>query len=171
MSASETHQAASRLDDWFHFVQTSQRAALQGWLRVPPTNTPKDDSARGRRRNDSDNPRSSAGRASAARERPIVSLILRCCQRVVAAVLITLGLAGCGKTETYRYKFTLAVNTPEGVKRGSSVVEIMFWDVSVPANGTMHKLRGEALYLGPWVRHQASARLADQPASSTILEQ
>jgi hypothetical protein len=76
-----------------------------------------------------------------------MSLMLRCSQRVAAVVLITLGLAGCGKTETYRYKLTLAVNTPEGVKRASSVVEIMFWDVTVPANGTMHKLCGEALYL------------------------
>jgi hypothetical protein len=55
--------------------------------------------------------------------------------------------AGCGKTESYRYKLTLAVNTPEGVKHSSGVVELVFYEVSIPARGIMHKLRGEALYL------------------------
>jgi hypothetical protein len=62
------------------------------------------------------------------------------------AAVAALALAGC-RTESYRYKLTLVVNTPEGVKRGSSVVEVVFWDVVIPARGTMHKLRGEALYL------------------------
>jgi len=57
-------------------------------------------------------------------------------------------LVGCGRTQSYRYKLTLAVNTPDGgVKRGSSVVELQFFDVSIPARGTMHKLNGEAIYL------------------------
>jgi hypothetical protein len=67
--------------------------------------------------------------------------------RLAAVVAIGLCLAGCGRSESYRYKLTLAVNTPEGVKRASSVVEVLFWDVSIPARGTMHKLNGEALYL------------------------
>jgi hypothetical protein len=67
--------------------------------------------------------------------------------RLAAVVAIGLCLVGCGKSESYRYKLTLAVNTPEGVKRASSVVEVLFWDVSIPARGTMHKLRGEALCL------------------------
>jgi hypothetical protein len=73
---------------------------------------------------------------------------------VVVALLMTAGLAGCSKAESYRYKLTLAVNTPGGVKRSSSVVEVLFYDVSIPARGVMHKLRGEALYLdlGPSVR-------------------
>jgi hypothetical protein len=76
------------------------------------------------------------------------------CLRLVALVAMGLCLAGCGKTETYRYKLTLAVDTPEGVKRGSSVVEVLFYEVRIPARGTMHKLRGEALYLdlGPGKR-------------------
>jgi hypothetical protein len=62
--------------------------------------------------------------------------------------------AGCGRTEAYRYKLTLVVDTPEGVERASSVVEVLFYDVSFPERGTMHKLRGGALYLelGPGVR-------------------
>jgi hypothetical protein len=72
----------------------------------------------------------------------------------LVAVAAIICLAGCGRTETYRYKLTLAVDTPEGVKRGSSVVEVLFYDVSFPERGTMHKLRGEALYLdlGPGAR-------------------
>jgi hypothetical protein len=74
--------------------------------------------------------------------------------RFIAVAAMGLCLAGCGRTESYRYKLTLGVNTPEGVKRGSSVVEVLFYDVSIPARGTMHKLRGEALYLdlGPGAR-------------------
>ena len=67
--------------------------------------------------------------------------------RLVVIAAMSLCLVGCGRTEAYRYKLTLAVDTPEGVKRGSSVVEVVFWDVWLPAKGTMHKLRGEALYL------------------------
>jgi hypothetical protein len=76
------------------------------------------------------------------------------CLRLIAVAAMGLCLAGCGRTESYRYKLTLAVNTPGGVKRGSSVVEVLFYDVSIPARGTMHKLRGEALYLdlGPGKR-------------------
>ncbi|MFK0691158.1 hypothetical protein ACFX5Q_23595 [Mesorhizobium sp. IMUNJ 23033] len=51
------------------------------------------------------------------------------------------------RTESYRYKLTFAVNTSEGVKRGSSVTEVTFWEVSLPEHGVMHKLHGEALYL------------------------
>ena len=71
----------------------------------------------------------------------------------VVAVMI-LGLVGCAGTMSYRYKLTVAVNTPEGVKRSSTVAEVLFQDVSIPANGTMHKLRGEALFLdlGPGAR-------------------
>jgi hypothetical protein len=73
---------------------------------------------------------------------------------VAVVVAMTLGLAGCSKVIPYRYKLTLAVNTPDGVKRGSSVVEVAFYQVWFPERGTMHKLRGEALYLdlGPGAR-------------------
>jgi hypothetical protein len=69
--------------------------------------------------------------------------------RVVGAALMILCLAGCGRSssESYRYKLTLTVNTPDGVKRASGVVEVTFWAVSIPASGIMHKLNGEALYL------------------------
>src|SRR5215217_3660313 len=81
-------------------------------------------------------------------------MMVRTSLRLAAVVMIALALAGCGRTESYRYKLTLAVNTPNGIKRGSSVVEVMFYQVSFPERGTMHKLRGEALYLdlGPGAR-------------------
>jgi hypothetical protein len=75
--------------------------------------------------------------------------------RLGALVAIGLCLAGCGRNEAYRYKLTLAVNTPNGVKRGSSVGEVAYWQVSIPAGGgTTFKLNGEALYLdlGPGAR-------------------
>jgi hypothetical protein len=74
--------------------------------------------------------------------------------RLVVVLAMSLCLTSCGRTETYRYKLTLAVNTPDGLKRGTSVVEAVFFDVSIPERGTMHKLRGEALYLdlGPGAR-------------------
>jgi hypothetical protein len=74
--------------------------------------------------------------------------------RLAVAALMAVALAACGRSESYRYKLTLAVNTPDGVKRGSSVVGVLFRDVSIPERGTMHKLRGQALYLdlGPGAR-------------------
>jgi hypothetical protein len=74
--------------------------------------------------------------------------------RLAVAAVMALALAACGRSESYRYKLTLAVNTPDGVKRGSSVVEVLFRDVSIPERGTMHRLRGQALYLdlGPGAR-------------------
>jgi hypothetical protein len=74
--------------------------------------------------------------------------------RFLAVFAIAVMLSACGRTESYSYKLTLAVNTPEGVKRASGVVDISFWDVSIPASGTMYKLHGEALYLdlGPGAR-------------------
>jgi hypothetical protein len=76
-----------------------------------------------------------------------MSMMLRSVLRLAMVATMAVALAGCGRTESYRYKLTLAVSTPDGVKRGSSVVEVVFWAVSIPARGTMHKLRGEALYL------------------------
>lgn len=73
---------------------------------------------------------------------------------MVAVFAIAVTLIGCGRSESYRQKLTLAVNTPSGVKRGSSVTEWVFWEVSIPARGIPHKLRGEGLYLdfGPGTR-------------------
>ncbi|TWB02411.1 hypothetical protein FBZ96_1031193 [Bradyrhizobium stylosanthis] len=81
-------------------------------------------------------------------------MILPLVPRLWALVVISLFISGCGRTESYRYKLTLAVTTPDGVKRGSTVVQVRFWDVSFPAKGTMHKLDGQALYLdlGPGTR-------------------
>jgi hypothetical protein len=68
--------------------------------------------------------------------------------------LVAIGLCLTGCSQSYRYKLTLAVNTPQGIKRGSSVVEDVFWNVWIPATGITHRLRGEALYLdlGPGAR-------------------
>jgi hypothetical protein len=67
--------------------------------------------------------------------------------RLGALVVISICLVGCGRSESYRYKLTLAVNTPDGIKRSSSVTKWDFWEVSIPARGIPHRLRGEALYL------------------------
>ena len=68
---------------------------------------------------------------------------------LVGAVLgAPLLLAGCfGNRASFRYKLTLSVDTPEGVKTGSSVVEVDAWDVVIPDRGTMSRARGEAVYV------------------------
>ena len=45
--------------------------------------------------------------------------------RLAAAALMALAVSACGRSESYRYKLTLAVNTPSGVKRASSVAEVL----------------------------------------------
>ncbi|TPQ31359.1 hypothetical protein C2U70_24225 [Bradyrhizobium guangdongense] len=62
--------------------------------------------------------------------------------------LLALLVANCdSKAESYRYKLSLAVDTPAGVKRASSVVEVTYFAVSVPDRGVMYRLHGEAVYL------------------------
>jgi len=54
----------------------------------------------------------------------------------------------------YSWKLTIAVNTPDGIKRASSVSEISLFDVSAPTRGIVRRVVGEALYLdlGPNAR-------------------
>lgn len=75
----------------------------------------------------------------------MMSMTLRFPLHIAAVALMAIGLAGCGKS--YRYKLTVAINTPAGVKRASSIGEVQFWSVLIPARGVGHKLRGQALYL------------------------
>lgn len=67
--------------------------------------------------------------------------------RVGAIVVMALGLTGCGRSESFRYKLSLAVMTSHGVVRSSSVVQVDAFDVSIPASGTVRQLHGEALVL------------------------
>ena len=53
--------------------------------------------------------------------------------RFAAVLAMVVTLAGCGRSEGYRYKLTLAINTPDGVRRGSTVTERVYWEVSIPA--------------------------------------
>lgn len=88
-------------------------------------------------------------------KRRFTAIVPSLCSKVavLAAAMVLLGAWG-GRNETYRYKLTLAVDTPVGIKRGSSVVEATFFEASVPGSGIMHRLRGEAVYvdLGPEAR-------------------
>lgn len=59
-------------------------------------------------------------------------------------------LSGCGSTlPDYRYRLTVEVETPEGLKTGSSVVEVstsMTSSTSIPSPGAVrHRLSGEAV--------------------------
>ena len=95
---------------------------------------------------------------SLKRPNEVNAVLVRSLIRLSAVLWVAFALAGCGRSdgrsESYRYKLTLAVNTPNGVKRGSSIAEVTFFEVSISARGIMHKLRGEALYLdlGPGAR-------------------
>lgn len=55
-------------------------------------------------------------------------MAIRMNRRVTLGSLLALGtlaLAGCGDpTPTYRYRLTVEVNTPEGLRTGSSVIEV-----------------------------------------------
>jgi hypothetical protein len=58
------------------------------------------------------------------------------------------GLVAWGmEPDGYRWKLTLSVNTPDGVKTASSVCKSTSWSVGLPARGAMSKVEGEALYL------------------------
>jgi hypothetical protein len=69
-------------------------------------------------------------------------------RQAMAVVGLPLLLAGCSDSRaSFRYKLTLSVDTPEGVKSGFSVVQVDAQDVTIPARGTMTDARGEAVYV------------------------
>jgi len=66
--------------------------------------------------------------------------------------LAALALTGCGnRSSTFRYRLTVEVDTPQGVKTGSSVIEVDLTDtgdgawVLPDARGINAELRGEAV--------------------------
>jgi hypothetical protein len=67
--------------------------------------------------------------------------------RIMIFLCAALALAGCGRSASYRYKLALTLNTPDGVKTASNVVEINAFDVTIPARGIGHKTTGQALYV------------------------
>jgi hypothetical protein len=72
---------------------------------------------------------------------------MRVALRIVAVLCAALALAGCGRSASYRYKLALTLDTPDGVKTASNVVEINAFDVIIPARGIGHKITGQALYV------------------------
>ncbi len=70
---------------------------------------------------------------------------------LAAALGGALGFSGCGRSVTSRFKLTLTLDTPSGVRSGSSVVEFNIREVRIPDHGFPRWLRGEAVYvdLGP----------------------
>ncbi len=73
--------------------------------------------------------------------------MMRMFRAAAAITALGLALAGCGRSETYRYKLTLSVETDAGVKTASTIVEVRHAGVSFPASGVVASVRGEALYL------------------------
>jgi hypothetical protein len=65
----------------------------------------------------------------------------------IAIVCLALALAGCGRSASYRYKRTLSLDTPDGVKTGFNVVQIDYWHVDFPMSGEPHKTLGQGIYL------------------------
>jgi hypothetical protein len=67
--------------------------------------------------------------------------------RTIIAVALGIMMSGCDRSYSFRYKLNIAVNSPQGIKRTSSVVEVNFTDVGISEQGTRHQLNGQALYL------------------------
>jgi hypothetical protein len=64
----------------------------------------------------------------------------------MAIMLVALAVGGCGRSESYRYKLTLSVDTPDGVKTAFNVVEVRH-AATQPTRGVNTRVKGEALYL------------------------
>ncbi len=66
----------------------------------------------------------------------------------VSVFCLALALSACGgPSASYRYKLTVSLNTPDGVKTGSNVVQVDYNKVSFPMSGEAHAVYGQALYL------------------------
>jgi hypothetical protein len=84
-----------------------------------------------------------AGILAVIKETTLISEVL-CRAACVAALALT--LAGCGPRPeaSFRYKLTISVETPEGMKTGSNVVEL---DYFKSLSGDPHRTYGQALVL------------------------
>ncbi|MGO9391263.1 hypothetical protein [Rhodoblastus sp.] len=70
----------------------------------------------------------------------------------VSVFCVALALSACGgQSASYRYKLTLSLDTPDGVKTGYNVVELNYFEVGIPMRGEPHTTRGQGIYidLGP----------------------
>jgi hypothetical protein len=70
-------------------------------------------------------------------------------RRAFVALGLALALASCGyRSEEFRYRMTVEVDTPQGLRTGSSVIEVEVSDPgpnSLPEAGINTKVRGEAV--------------------------
>jgi hypothetical protein len=83
-------------------------------------------------------------------------------RRSILATLAVMPLAGCGKFQqlpTYRYRLTVAIDTPEGVRTGSSVIEVRSSDGISAANPAGSQL---------FVRTSGQAVTIDLPGRRTL---
>lgn len=67
--------------------------------------------------------------------------------RLAIVVCAAIALTGCGRSVSYRYKLTLSLDTPEGEKTAFNVVEVRYFEVSMPMRGIMHESKGQAVYV------------------------
>ena len=82
---------------------------------------------------------------------------------IAASLGGALALAGCdkpGSGAAYRYRLTLDVETPEGAKTGSSVIEVRTWETHFEGKRTNHEVRGQAVVVDLGARGLLFALLA-----------
>jgi hypothetical protein len=75
--------------------------------------------------------------------------IVQCARVTLLCISMILSACGrpVGKSASFRYKLTLSVNTPDGVKTAFNVVELDYETVKFPMSGTPHNVHGQGLYL------------------------
>lgn len=82
---------------------------------------------------------------------------------IAASLGGALALAGCdkpGSGAAYRYRLTLDVETPEGAKTGSSVIEVRTWETHFEGKRTNHEVTGQAVVVDLGARGLLFALLA-----------
>jgi hypothetical protein len=64
----------------------------------------------------------------------------------LVALLVTSGCDSSEHNETYRYRMTLEVETPQGLKTGSGVIQVnVVYHMGIPHSGTRSRIKGEAV--------------------------
>jgi hypothetical protein len=93
---------------------------------------------------------------------------------VMLVATIVLGLSSsCSKKETIRFRMTVHVETPKGLRTGSSVMEISAWENSFALNGHVRgrSFKGEAISVDlPSNRTLFALIVTERPASFQIFD-
>lgn len=89
---------------------------------------------------------------------------------MLGILMAIIPLGGCGRSRltSYRYKLTLALDTPDGARSASTVVQVETWWIGGAFEGVKTAVHGDALYLDMGASRKPLIALLTRPRPKHI---